>query len=132
MNNNTSNIAMFVFVRNDLNPINKAVQAGHACFEYIKKYSNMKSYAGEYWKNGRLIYLRVKNETELCLLYYKLINTGRNVAKFTEPDWNEPTVTAISTIGYSGVDFTEYKLLNLKTQNYFLHKIKKFLHIMLR
>ena len=56
MNNNTSSIAMFVFVRNDLNNINKAVQAGHACFEYIKKYSNMKSYAGEYWKNGRLIY----------------------------------------------------------------------------
>ena len=52
MNNNTSNIAMFVFVRNDLNNINKAVQAGHACFEYIKKYSNSSDFVPKLTRLG--------------------------------------------------------------------------------
>ncbi len=126
-------LALYVFVRMDMKPINRCVQAGHAATSYIIKYPKL-FYKNEQWTNGYLIYLQVDNEFILNHLYDQFKLEERDVAKFIEPNWGLPTCTAISTLGYMGEDFTEFKLLSINSSldklynkiKYLLYKINPF------
>jgi hypothetical protein len=125
-------LALYVFTRMDIKPINRCVQSGHAAVQYLIKYPNP-IYKNELWTNGYLIYLQVDNEFSLNCLYDQFNVEGRNVAKFIEPDWGDPTCTAISTLGYMGEDFTNYKLLSINTPlDKIFNKIKYFLKKVLK
>lgn len=84
-------IKMYVLVRTDMTPINRAVQAGHAVAEYMKYFYNTTP-----WQNGYLIYLGVDNERELDRWETIIKSHQIHVAAFIEPDWGDPTKTAIA------------------------------------
>ena len=50
---------LFVLVRKDLSKSQQAVQAGHAVAEYLLRGPST------FWGNGTLVYLGVRNETDL-------------------------------------------------------------------
>ena len=81
---------LFVIVRKDLTPSQRAVQAGHALAEYLLHSPISR------WKNETLIYLGVKGLTQLLNLKIKLDNHGINYIQFREPDLNNE-ITAIAS-----------------------------------
>ena len=81
---------LFVIVRKDLTPSQRAVQAGHALAAYLLHGSYFR------WKNETLIYLGVKGFTQLQNLKRKLDLHGINYVEFREPDLNNE-VTAIAS-----------------------------------
>jgi hypothetical protein len=81
---------LFIIVRKDLTPSQRAVQAGHALAAYLLHSSNFR------WKNETLIYLGVKGLTQLLNLKRKLQNNEIEFVEFREPDLNNE-VTAIAS-----------------------------------
>lgn len=82
---------LYVIVRKDLTPSQRAVQAGHALAAYLLHGSFLRR-----WKNETLIYLGVKGLIQLENLKRKFENEGIEYVEFREPDLNHET-TAIAT-----------------------------------
>jgi len=87
---------LYVIVRKDLNPSQRAVQAGHAVAEFLLYGPNFR------WKNETLIYLGVKGLRQLEHLKHKLDFNGIKYVEFREPDMNNET-TAIATEQYCSI-----------------------------
>ena len=83
---------LYVIVRNDLSRSQKAVQAIHASAEYFlyEKVNN--------WNNGTVIYLKVKDETELLDLETRIKKMSIPYRSFREPDTGND-MTALALIG---------------------------------
>jgi hypothetical protein len=81
---------LFVIVRKDLSPSQRAVQAGHALAEYLLHSPNFR------WKNETLIYLGVKGLNQLTNLKRKLDLHEITYVEFHEPDLNNE-ITAIAS-----------------------------------
>lgn len=92
---------MYVIVRNDLTPSQKAVQAGHALAEWMLEDS-------ESWKNHTLVYLTVKSRIQLENLITDLQWDDLKYVQFNEPDINNE-VTAVASYGNNRF----FKRLNL-------------------
>ncbi len=93
---------LFIIVRKDLTPSQRAVQAGHALAEYLLHSPNFR------WKNETLIYLGVKGLKQLENLKHKLDYNGTKYVEFREPDINNE-VTAIA----SDEDCKTFRKMNL-------------------
>lgn len=110
-------IKMYVLVREDLEPINRVVQAGHAVAEYLQNHVASARRATDEvdteWKNGYLIYLGVENEAELNKWEAKLQAVEKKFSTFVEPDWGEPTKTALSCVDFGGI-FDGLPLMSLE------------------
>lgn len=89
---------MYILVRNDLSNSQKAVQAGHALAEYLQRRPDTQ------WKNGTLVYLKVRNEEELLDWHSKLDCIG-----FREPDKNNE-LTALALVS-GGQELKHLRLL---------------------
>ena len=82
---------LYILVRDDLEPIHKAVQAGHAVAQFM-----LEHYEYVEWDNGTLVYLSVPNEWELDK---RLMNSdSKYLSVFREPFWNN-SLTAIALYG---------------------------------
>jgi hypothetical protein len=81
---------LFVVVRKDLTPSQRAVQAGHALAEYLLHGPNFR------WKNEILIYLGVKDLKQLENVRRKLEFEGIRYSQFKEPDMNNE-LTALAS-----------------------------------
>lgn len=81
-------LKLYVLVRSDLSPGQKAVQAGHAVAEFCKQEAHPWR-----WMNGTLIYLSVANLNELLCWYKKCVEP----VAFYEPD-KGMEMTAFSTL----------------------------------
>lgn len=92
---------LYVIVRKDLTPSQRAVQAGHAVAEYLL-------HSPKQWKNETLIYLGVKSLTQLKNIKRKL---GFRGVKFTE--WREPDLNNEITAIASDCENPIFKKLNL-------------------
>lgn len=81
---------LYVIVRKDLSVSQRAVQAGHVVAQFCldRPFSR--------WKNGTLVYLGIKNLTQLEKLMNQLRNNNNDYTYFREPDRNNE-VTAIAT-----------------------------------
>ena len=82
---------LYVIVRKDLTPSQRAVQAGHALAAYLLHGSFLRR-----WKNETLIYLGVKGLNQLQNLKRKFEIEGIDYVEFCEPDLNNE-VTALAT-----------------------------------
>ena len=82
---------LYVLVRSDLSIAYASVQAGHALAEFMLRHPGR-------WKNETLVYLSVKNETELAMWSDLLRSGGAAVAEFREPDIDDQ-LTAIAAQG---------------------------------
>lgn len=94
---------LYVLVRNDLSKSQQAVQAGHAVAEYLLRGPL------SCWNNGTLVYLKVRNETELIKWGDKLTSNNIEWVGFKEPDIGDQ-LTAIATVSH-GSQFQNLKLL---------------------
>ena len=104
------NTKMYVLVRTDLPSKSQiAVQAGHAVAEFLLDHSHI----DEYWYNGILVYLQVKNEDELKWWQYKL----RKNRKIMYTSWSEPDLnnefTAVASVTDNEKFFKKLQLLEL-------------------
>ena len=81
---------MFVIVRKDLSPSQRAVQAGHALAEFLLHGPFSR------WNNGTLIYLGIKGLHQLENLKRRFKEENIQYTEFREPDLNNE-VTAIAT-----------------------------------
>lgn len=82
---------LYVIVRKDLTPSQRAVQAGHALAAYLLHGSFLRR-----WKNETLIYLGIKGLKQLENLKQKFEFNSIDYVEFREPDLNNE-VTAIVT-----------------------------------
>lgn len=82
---------LYVIVRKDLTPSQRAVQAGHALAAYLLHGSFLRR-----WKNETLIYLGVKGLKQLENIKRKFEFEGIPFVEFREPDMDNE-VTAIAT-----------------------------------
>jgi len=82
---------LYVIVRKDLTPSQRAVQAGHALAAYLLHGSFLRR-----WQNETLIYLGVKGLKQLENLKRKFHYEGINFVEFKEPDLDHE-ITAIAT-----------------------------------
>ena len=94
---------MYVLVRNDLSNSQKAVQAGHAVAQYLLTKPDTQ------WDNGTLIYLGVRDETELNLWTARLTKSGVFNVGFREPDIGDQ-LTAVALVERDNY-FPELRLL---------------------
>jgi len=110
-------IKMYVLVREDMDPINRTVQAGHAVAEYLQTHTAVAMHPEEDietpWRNGYMIYLGVENEIELSKWEAKLQASEKKFATFVEPDWGEPTKTALACVDFGEI-FQDLPLLSLE------------------
>lgn len=104
-------LKMFIAVRRDLTPQQRAVQACHAVAEYLLSNDVGKSLILE-WSltSNTMVLVGVDDERELQLLNTKLSGTGRKVAVFHEPDMNA-AATALAVI--ADENCTVFKKLEL-------------------
>ena len=80
---------LFVIVRKDLSPSQRAVQAGHAVAQFLLHGPISR------WSNGTLVYLGVKGLHQLENLKRKLHEQNIEFTEFREPDiGNETTAIA--------------------------------------
>jgi len=83
---------MYVLIRDDLSPSQKAVQAGHALAEFLMRGPRHQ------WTNGTLIYLRAKNENHLKKWAQRLEDQKLGYSLFRERDLGgEITALAATT-----------------------------------
>jgi len=113
-------VKMYVLVREDLDPIHRTVQGGHAVAQYLLEHKDdleKTSNDGikQRWNNGYMIYLGVKDEYELNNFEAKLEAAGKSFSTFVETDWGEPTKTAIACVDFGEI-FSELKLLSVKVK----------------
>lgn len=110
-------IKMYVLVREDMEPINRTVQAGHAVAEFLQNHKAVAKQSDEseetLWRNGYMIYLGVSDEIELGKWEAKLQAAGKKFATFVEPDWGEPTKTALACVDFGEI-FQELPLMSLE------------------
>ena len=110
-------IKMYVLVREDMAPINRTVQAGHAVAEYLQTHKAVarqsSEHADEPWRNGYMIYLGVNSEAELNKWETKLKASEKTFATFVEPDWGTPTKTALACVDFGEI-FEGLPLLSLE------------------
>lgn len=97
------NKKLYVLVRKDLPKSQQAVQGGHAVAEFLLRGPS------EFWSNGTLVYLGVRNENDLKVWGGTLGDHGHSVVSFREPDRNNE-VTALAVFG-AGEELTSLKLL---------------------
>lgn len=96
---------LFVLTRKDLSKSQQAVQAGHALAEYLIQHG-----ADTTWNNGTLIYLSVKDKSELKSWKDRLKVNDIKFSVFIEPDINnEPT--SIACVSSDCNMFSELRLL---------------------
>lgn len=81
---------LYVIVRKDLSPSQRAVQSGHAVAEFLLHGPFSR------WSNGTLVYLGVKSLHQLENLKEKLKLYNVPFTEFKEPDIGNET-TAIAT-----------------------------------
>lgn len=79
---------LYVVIRDDLSPSQKAVQGGHALAAWLLMNPSTK------WNNNTLIYLKAKNKKHLEYIKFKLSSLSYDFVEFKEPDLNNET-TAI-------------------------------------
>ena len=96
---------MYVLVRNDLPPVYRAVQGGHALAEFMLKHPTQ----AQEWGNHTLIYLGVKDEEELRLWGEKITYRETPWEGFKEPDIGNQ-LTAIACYS-DGKMFSKLNLL---------------------
>lgn len=123
---------MYVLVRSDIGYVHSAVQAGHAVAEYLLNHTPI--YKGEMWKNGIMVYLSVKDESQLLSYAHTLHLKEHKYGMFTEPDWGEPQRTALATIAFKGEMFTELRTIKmpkgyLMWLRRYVYKIKRSLSV---
>ncbi len=85
---------MYVVVRDDLAPAQKAVQAGHALAEWML--------GNDSWRNQTLVYLKARNKVHLTNIVAKLSRSEVQHVKFHEPDIGDE-ITAIASLGTNHV-----------------------------
>lgn len=83
---------LYVVVRDDLTPAQKAVQAGHAVAEFLLKHKETQ------WDNGTLVYLKAHNKIALLNVWERLCDTRNEKIAFYEPDLSDE-ITAIACLG---------------------------------
>lgn len=83
---------LYVVVRKDLSKSQQAVQGGHALAEYVLRNRDTD------WNNGTLVYLGVRDESELKSLTTKLDYSKICHTTFREPDIGDE-ITAIASLG---------------------------------
>lgn len=84
---------MYILIRDDLQPSQKAVQGGHALAEFL-----MRGPKDHKWTNGTLIFLRAKNESFLKKWAQRLEDIKLGYALFRECDLGgEITALAATT-----------------------------------
>lgn len=81
---------LYVLVRKDLTKSQQAVQAGHAVAEYLLRGPST------LWGNGTLVYLGLRDETELKEWCNHISSAGKKTIPFYEPDRNNE-MTAFAT-----------------------------------
>ncbi len=82
---------LYVIVRGDLSKCQQAVQAGHALAEWLLRNQPQRD-----WKNGTLVYLKVRNLDSLTELKQSLDKFMQFPIAFREPDiGDEMTAIAI-------------------------------------
>lgn len=110
-------IKMYVLVREDMIPVNRTVQGGHAVAEYLlnhePKAKKSDSTFPVKWDNGYMIYLGVKDEDELNKWEAKLQAANKTFSTFVEPDWGEPTKTALACVDFGEI-FNDLPLMSLE------------------
>lgn len=95
---------LYVIVRGDLTPGQKAVQAGHALAQWLidkphaQSDKHNKHSKHSVWNNGILVYLQAKSASQLRFLRTRLTHEGHAFAEFTEPDMGNE-LTAIAALG---------------------------------
>ena len=94
---------LYILVRKDLSKSQQAVQGGHAVAEYLLRGPSTA------WPNGTLVYLGVRNETELKFWGTQITERGHTVVPFREPDMDNE-ITAIAT-ECDGMLLNELRLL---------------------
>ena len=87
---------LYVIVRDDLTPAQKAVQAGHALAALLLKHKDTE------WNNGTLVYLKVKNKIALLNIMTHMWGMPNPHAPFFEPDLGNE-ITAIACLGQNRV-----------------------------
>ena len=98
-------LKMYCIIRDDLSDYSyKACQGGHAIAEYFIQHG-----IHEEWKNGTMVYLKVKNEKDMLQLINKLKTENVKFSAFIEPDIGNQ-YTALSCID-TGVRFKNLSLL---------------------
>ena len=75
---------LIVVSRRDLTASYQSVQAGHAIAKFHYEYPGISK--KWYIESNYLVYLSVKNESELHRLIFKLKKSNLNFSVFTEPD----------------------------------------------
>ena len=106
---NQEKTKLYVLVRIDLpSKAQVAVQSGHAVAEFLLDHTNI----DEYWFNGILVYLQVKNEDELKWWQYKLTKKKMMYSSFQEPDLKDE-ITAIAALTDNEKFFNKLQLLEL-------------------
>ena len=83
---------LYVVVRKDLSKSQQAVQGGHALAEYVLRNRDTD------WDNGTLVYLGIRDESELISLTKKLDCDRICHISFREPDIGDQ-MTAIASLG---------------------------------
>ena len=95
---------MYCLIRRDLKPSYQACQGGHAIAEYFITHGKH-----ETWDNGTMIYLKIKNETQLLKIKSELEKDGIKCSSFIEPDIGHEH-TALTCID-TGERFKKFSLL---------------------
>lgn len=122
--NELNTIALYVFIRKDMKPINRYLQAGYAIGQFLLKYPNPR-YDNQYWNNKNLIYLEVDNNFQLNNLYDQFRVEGRDIIKHLEFENDYLSSTAIAVLGSLPIDFLKFKKLS---ENTFFTKIQSFIN----
>ena len=111
-------IKMYVLVREDMVPEARMVQGGHAVAQYLLEHKDdlekttKNGKVKQRWNNGFMIYLGVKDESALNQWEAKLKAEDKKFSTFVEPDWGEPTKTALACVDFGEI-FSELELLDL-------------------
>lgn len=111
-------IKMYVLIREDLEPIHRTVQGGHAIAKFLLENGDALRQTSangttHRWNNGYMVYLGIKDEQELIEWEDKLTVEGKVFSTFVEPDWGKPTKTAIACVDFGEI-FSDLKLLTVK------------------
>lgn len=91
---------IYTFVREDLLPVQKIVQIGHACYEAGKRFQDQNGISS-------LILLPAKNEDDLRYIADQLERRGIDFYMFYEPDFGPMGYSALCT-----APITDRKLQN--------------------
>jgi hypothetical protein len=86
---------LYVLVRGDLTKSQQAVQAGHAIAQFCI-FDNRDQWGETQWANEYLIYLKVKDLTELLIWRERIAARKQSWTEFKEPDLNNETTAVVA------------------------------------